>query len=881
MTRAADGPFDWERVERLFDELVALPAANRAALLEALRSDEPALAGELASLLACAPLADDFFRKLPHASAAVAADLVRSGSDSPLLDRASGVWTDDHPGSVVAQYRVEDQLGRGGMGVVYRATDTRLNRPVALKFLPPHHWVDGRARERFRLEARAAAALDHPNICTVHEVGETPEGALFLAMAYYEGETLRERLTRGPLELDAVVDIAAQATSALGAAHAHGIIHRDVKPGNLMVTADGTVKLLDFGLAQLADVTVTASGQTPGTIAYMSPEQVRGERADARSDLWALGVVLFEMLTDGRPFVGDSEAAVLHAILTRQVDVRGPRTGRPPVPDDMAHVVERLLRKEPAERYQSADELLDDLSSLGRIDAVPRRAGLRWFRLPRMRRVRAQVAALVLPALVASAIGVMYWRQSAGRQSPNAATEARVASLAVLPFKNYSGDSTQEYFANGMTDEVTSTLTKIEGLRVVPHQSVRKFEHSDRSVLQIAQKLDVRYVVDGSVLQDGDSIRITASLIDVTRKAPIGMQRFVRGRREVLALQHELALAIARAVEIELTPQDLERLGDAPPVNPDAFDNYLKGTTLRDYGTSEHWRDMSVAVDYFRRAIAADSGYALAYAGLASVYAFSGDVTQAREFAEKAIGLDPKLADPYIVLGVLRQFEDLDWAGSESAFRQAIRLNPGSAEAYHELSMLLMRRNKLDQALAAAQRALHFAHESARFQSGLAEVYYHAGRYDEAVRAAARAQSLDPSWIVPVGVQAAAYGQLGKYEEAVAGLKKVTEQAGGDVCFGELGFSYARSGQRVRALEFLRACEAGLKKHGQRDPGLAYAIAKVHAGLGNREQALEWLERAAEGGPRWMIYVRVDPTLVSLHAEPRFRAVLKKMRLDE
>jgi len=243
--------------------------------------------------------------------------------------------------------------------------------------------------------------------------------------------------------------------------------------------------------------------------------------------------------------------------------------------------------------------------------------------------------------------------------------------------------------------------------------------------------------------------------------------------------------------------------------------------------------------------------------------------------------LDPKLAEPHVVLGVLRQFEDLDWAGSESAFRRAIRLNPGSAEAYHELSMLLMRRNKLDQALAAAQRALYFAHESARFQSGLAEVYYHAGRYDDAVRAAARAQSLDPNWIVPVAVQAAAYGQLGKYDQAVAGLKKVTEQAGGDVCFGELGFFYARSGQRERALEFLAGCEAGLKKHGQRDPGLAYAIAKVQAGLGNREQALAWLERAAEGEPRWLIYVRVDPTLVSLHAEPRFRAVLKKMRLDD
>jgi TolB-like protein len=858
---------------------MALPAADRAARIEVLRSGEPALARELASLLACAPLADDFFRQLPQVAGAVAADLVRSGPDSLTSDPVSGASADDPAGTLVAHYLVGDQIGRGGMGVVYRATDTRLNRRVALKFLASHHWVDRRARERLRLEARAAAALDHPSICTVYEVGETPGGALFLAMAYYEGETLRERLTRGPLGLDTEVDIVTQAARALGAAHARGIVHRDVKPGNLMLTPAGTVKLLDFGLARLADVTVTASGQTPGTIAYMSPEQVRGERVDRRSDLWALGVVLFEMLTGGRPFVGDSQAAVLHAILTRHVDVRRARTGQTAVPEAMTRVVERLLRKEPAERYQTTDELLADLSSLGKTDVVPLRAAFRWFRLHPTRRVR--VAAIVLPALVASGIGVLYWRQDPGhRENRAVATEARLASLAVLPFKNYSGDSTQEYFADGMTDELTSTLTKIEGLRVVAHQSVRQFKHSDRSVSQIAQALDVKHVVDGAVVQDVDSIRITATLIDAARNAPIWAGRFVRGRREVLALQHEVTLAIARAVEIALTPQDRARLRDAPAVNPEAFAHYLKGTTARYYGTSEGWRDKSVAADHFQRAIAADSGYAPAYAGLASVSAVDGDAARAREFAEKAIAMDPKLAEAHVVLGVIRQFQDWDWAGSESAFRQAIRLNPGYAEAHHELSMLLMRRKRVDEAIAASQRALYLAPGSARFQSGLAEVYYTAGRYAEAVRAAGDAQLLDPSWIVPVGVQAAAYGQLGRYEEAVAGLKKVTDQAGGDVCFGELGWVYARSGQRERALDFRRVCEARSRKRGKLDPALPYAIAQVHAGLGNREQALAWLERAADSGHR-LLYLAVDPTLVSLHAEPRFRALLKKIQLDE
>ena len=301
MTDVGERPLDWERLERLFTELVALPPADRAARLEQLRSGESALAEELASLVACAPLADRFFQELPRTVAAAAGEIVRSDSDSSVSGDAPGFAADDHPGTVVGRYRIGEQLARGGMGVVYRASDTHLHRAVALKFLPPHLWVDHAARERLLIEARAAAALDHPNICTVYEMGETPAGALVLAMPHYEGETLRERLKRGALETHAAVAVATQAARALGAAHACGIVHRDVKPANLMLTANGAVKLLDFGLARLPDVTVTPSGLTPGTTAYMSPEQVRGEPADARADLWALGVVLYEMLTGRRP----------------------------------------------------------------------------------------------------------------------------------------------------------------------------------------------------------------------------------------------------------------------------------------------------------------------------------------------------------------------------------------------------------------------------------------------------------------------------------------------------------------------------------------------------------------------------------------------------
>ena len=870
----------WERLECLFDELIGLPDRDRAARLAELRTEDPALAREVTSLVASAPLADDFFGRLPLAAAAVAAELVSSGSD-PAADRAAGAWVDHHPGRLVAQYHVGDTLGRGGMGVVYRGVDTRLGRPVALKFLPAHLWVDRAARERFLVEARATAALDHPNICTVYEVGETSEGALFLAMALYDGETLRERLARAPLGTDAALDVATQAAQALSAAHARGIVHRDVKPANLMLTSTGTVKLLDFGLARLPDVTVTASGQTPGTIAYMSPEQVRGRGADARSDLWALGVVLFEMLTGQRPFRGDSDAAMLHAILTQPVDMRRAPTGGRAAPKAMARVVEQLLRKEPAERYRSADELLADLSALGTRAPVPRRANSRWLRMPGTRRMRVEVAALVLTALVASAAGVLSWRGSAGRREKGvaAATEVRVISLAVLPLKNYSGDATEEYFADGMTEALTTTLTKLEALRVIAHQSVRQFKRSDRPVPEIARALGVTHVVDGSVLQNGDSVRITATLIDATRNTPIWADRFVRGRREILALQQEVALAIARAIEVALTPRDRERLADAPEVDPEVFDLYIKGTQARYTLDPLGGGDASVPEGYFTRAIARDSGYAPAYAGLASMQALSNDPTRARRFAEKALALDPDLAEPHVVLGLIREHHERDWSGAEGSFRQAIRLNPGFAEAHHELSMLLTRRGRFDEALAAAQRTLYLAPMSARFHHGLGEVYLWSGRYNEAVRAAADARARDSSWSGTDLLLGAAYAGMGEYRSALAALERFRERVGGGVCIGDLGYVYAASGQRDRAREVLKACEAGARN--PNSGWTANQIATIYMVLGDREQALRWLERAVKTRPETMVYLAVDRNFRPLRAEPRFQALLKKMRLDE
>jgi TolB-like protein/Tfp pilus assembly protein PilF len=465
--------------------------------------------------------------------------------------------------------------------------------------------------------------------------------------------------------------------------------------------------------------------------------------------------------------------------------------------------------------------------------------------------------------------------EAGGAAAPPPRPAANRPMVAVLPFANMTGDPAQEYFADGMTEELTTTLTKIEALRVIAHQSVLQFKHSTQAVPEIARSLGVKYVVDGSVLQDGDRVRITASLVDAARNTPVWGERFERERRDVMALQREVALAIARAIELALTPQDQARLPVAPEVDPEAFDLYVKGTQARHRAAASATGDFREAVEYFARAIAEDSGYAPAYAGSAFAHAISGDEAQARRFAAKALELDPALAEAHMVLGLVRQFFDRDWAGAENALRQAIRLNPGYAEAHHELSMLLMRRRRSDEAVREAQYTLYLAPMSARFEIGMGEIYYHGGRYGDVLGAGEKALALDSSSSAAPARRliGAAYAQLGEQEKAVAMMKACG-------CLGDLGYVYAVSGKRDAALEIIDTLTARWRRG---DGFPAYRIAEVYMGLGDRKQALDWLERIPERGPGSILrfYVGIEPLFRPLHAEPRFQALLKKVGLAD
>ncbi len=768
------------------------------------------------------------------------------------------------------RYQIIEELGRGGMGVVYKAVDNKLKRTVALKFLPFEWTYDPQAKERFVREAQAAAALDHPNICTVHEIDEADD-RMFISMAFIEGESLKTKIDGGHLKIDEALGFGMQVAEGLREAHKKGVIHRDIKSANIMVTESGQAKIMDFGLARMRGGTLlTKEGMAMGTIAYMSPEQARGEAVDHRSDIWSLGVVLYEMLAGRLPFQGEHDQAVIYAILKEQPKPLS--AGRPEIPVSVEHVVGKALEKNPDERYQSVDDLIDDLKSIAEgIEPERVRTRRRKAKLRRWKRAGLYAgAAGLLVILVLIAVKLFTGRPHT------------IETLAVLPLENLSGDPQQEYFSDGVHDALITNLGKVGGLkRVIARSSVMRFKGTKEPLSKVAQELKVDGLITGAVLRSGDRVRVTAQLINPATETQIWAQSYERDLRDVLSLQNEIVSAITREVKVQLTPRDERRLTSARQVNPEAYEAYLKGQF--------HWykltkTDLDSALKYFELALEKDPEYAPAYTGICLVwggYQQQGLVPateatpRARAAALKALELDNTLAEVHYVLAGMHAWGDYDWASGEKSYRLAIELNPNYPDPRVYYSHLLYMLRRPEEAMAQIKRALELDPLNALFRALYAMDLMYARRYDDAIALLRDTLQASPNDLVALSALRSAYHMKHMYKEALE-IWKASYAARGDnealeaLARGSAENGYQGALQRVAEMLIERSRTKFVTP---------WQIGTLYARAGKNQEALDWLEKAYEAHDGNTPYLSVDPIFDGLRADPRFQDILRRMNL--
>lgn len=809
-----------------------------------------------------------------------------AGSQEPRADLVGRTIAD--------RFEVVARLGAGGMGEVYRASDTRLKRSVALKRVSPDLRYDQRFTQRLQHEAELASGLNDPHVAAIYDVFEA-EDELFLVMEFVEGTNLRHRLLR-PLPFDEFLGIAVQCAAALAAAQARGILHGDIKPENIMLSATGQVKVLDFGVAKRMPgfeggttlETLAASPSLSGTPLYMAPEVLLAKGRDTRADIFALGVVFYESISARHPFHADSFIGVANRIL--QETPAPLRESNSDLPAELDRIVAKMLAKDQADRYATAADLLVDLRALQRVTPFglrqPSTAPSRQLQRPGGAHERTSwiwrgLVPLGLALLLI--VGVILFRRGGGfggRLAPSPV----INSLAVLPLKNVSSDPGQDYFAEGMTDALTSELAGIGSLRVVSRTSAMVYKDAKMSAPEIARKLQVDAVIEGSVARFGNKVKIIASLVQVSPERTLWTRPYERDLSDVLVLESDVARSVAEDINARLTTQERARLTrQRSRINPEAYDAFLNG---RHYWEVRTVDGLKKSLGYYQRAIDIDPTYAQAYAGLADSYATLGNnrflppseaFPAAKSAAQKALGLDEGLAEAHASLAFALWNYDFDWDLVEREYKRAIELNPSYATAYHWYSGYLSGMGRHVEAIAAIERARVLDPLSPRINANVGFILYFARQYDKAIEELRKAQQMDPASGAPDLYLGMTYLQTGNFPEAIDALKRNLKVPNSTLSASlDLIYGYAVAGQTDTAREMLRRLLR--EANGNYVPALW--VARVYAALGEKENALHWLEKAYEERSPQLPFLNVDPRFDSLRPAPRFQDLLRRMKLQ-
>jgi len=794
-------------------------------------------------------------------------------------------------GTKLGPYEIKTPLGAGGMGEVYRARDARLARDVAIKVLPESVSNDAERLWRFEQEARAVAALNHPNVMSVHDIG-AQDATHYIVTELLEGKTLRERLKSGALTSSRTAEYATQIAHGLAAAHEKGIVHRDLKPENLFVTKDGRIKILDFGLAKLTQAQAgsahsapTISGETEpglvmGTVGYMSPEQVRGQTADHRADIFAFGAILYEMLTGKRAFQKPTSPETMNAILNEDPGISQAVLN---LPLALQRIVHRCLEKNPEQRFQSASDLafaLEALSDSGSSLSSGTRNATEMppsASVPRMRRWAIGIAsASVLALLTVAIMNVGGWRnQLLGRRgSPT------IQSLAVLPMENLTGDASQEYFSDGMTDELITELSKLSALKVISRTSVMQYKSTKKTLPQISRELGVDGIIEGSVAREGEQVRITVQLLDGPNDRHLWAHSYQKELPGILALQSDVARAIAIEIKVHVSPDERIRLATIRLVNPEAHEAYLRGNSYFSQPSEAAWRN---GLQSFEKAVTIDPNYALGYAALSDAYVELGSDSvlpaneaypRAKAAALRALELDDNLSEAHLALANLRHWYDWDFPGAEREYKRAIELSPSDARVHADYAFFLCRMGRSEEAIAEARHALESDPLSVLAQRRLGVVLHYSRRYDEAIEQYRKVLQSFPNMFFVRYQLARVYIAKGRYEQAAAEVRKLEEIGGSsDMLNSLLGVAYAFAGKKGEAIEI----QSALKEKRKRAFVHPYLIAEIYIGLGEKQQALDWLEKAYEERDDWVVWFKCDPIPDSLRSEARFQALMHRI----